>query len=58
MFEIHVYNVATGNYQTVSGKIPDITDGEGNNLNREVVASGFARQDTNTDHVYYAVTVD
>ncbi len=56
MFVIRCYNDATGKIETVSEKL---TEGDlpVNESYRKAVCDQFAREDTNTDHIYYAVTV-
>ncbi len=57
MFVIKCYNDATGRIETVSDKVPDAADPESYAAKRREYADRFGNEDTNTDHVYYAVTV-
>ncbi len=58
MFVIKCYNDATGRIETVSVKVPDAVGEENYAAKRREYADRYASEDTNTDHVYYAVTVN
>ncbi len=58
MFVIKCYNDKTGRIETVSDVRKDAADeGFTDPDLRRHTADMFAAHDTNTDHVYYAVTV-
>ncbi len=60
MFVIKCYNDATGKIETVSSTYRDPEDdgARADPSRRRNIADSFASEDTNTDHIYYAVTVD
>ncbi len=59
MFRVKCYNEATGKTETVSDRLSDIVYGnEDVNRHRRVIVDEFAAADTQTDHVYYAETVE
>lgn len=54
MFVIKSYNTSTGHVETVSGKIPDMFNGDKCAEFRRKFAEEWAREDSSDTHVYYA----